>query len=592
MIDIKRKEDCCGCNACGDVCAHQAITFKTDIEGFWYPEVDKDKCIDCGLCEKVCPIIHSADTRKGNDDDPTSYILQNKNVDERFNSTSGCLYPIIAQHVFNKGGWVAGHIFNEDYSVKNYITNNPTDLQILRNSKYLQSNLQGFFKQIKKKLIEGEYVLASGCPCQMAALKTFLRKDYPNLITVDFTCMGIDTPLAFRKYLDSLEEIYNSKVSHFKSKCKEVGWRRLANKVIFENGKTYFGVNGKDANLNATFLDILVRPSCYDCKFKGKQRISDISIGDFWNPNHKFEYVIDDNSGTSYIMLNNDKAKSFFNEIDSLFISKETTADTIIKGNRHAVSSLPHPTFDRKEFYNRLQTERFDKLVESYRASQTLPLRYRLSMFKKIAKFNNWNLISSFRCLYYNLFNSHICSNLWNGDILLFDGSTKFKFDSKSHINIKGVVPLSKNALIELGESSCLKLDNAQLVGNNIHIKLWRNAQLSIGYLTTVLDSVSIEAMDKVIIGDFCHMGKGVDISDSNNLVLITSDNAPICKSVNIGTHCLLKQGVVIQKGTVMSDEVIANEYSVVGGFVAPRRVIQGNPAAEIDKNIYWKNNS
>lgn len=136
------------------------------------------------------------------------------------------------------------------------MTNKIEDLNKLRKSKYLQSDLQGVYSQIKKLLNDGNKVLFSGCPCQIAALKTFLRKEYNELLTVDFTCMGIDSPWAFQKYIQSMERQYDSKLVYFKSKSKETGWRDLTNKMIFENGNTYFGTRNIDPNLRATFLDI------------------------------------------------------------------------------------------------------------------------------------------------------------------------------------------------------------------------------------------------------------------------------------------------------------------------------------------------
>ena len=211
MISIQNKRECCGCKACDDVCPKEAISFKIDEEGFWYPEVDMLKCINCHLCEKVCPILHHDGISKGNLERPITFILQHKNVSERFNSTSGAAYPTIARYYLENGYYVAGHIFNEDYSVRGYVTNTLEELELLRKSKYLQSDMHGVYTTVKNLLKAGEKVLFSGCPCQIAAMKTFLGKHYEGLLTIDFTCMGIDSPLAFKKYIESMERIYGSK---------------------------------------------------------------------------------------------------------------------------------------------------------------------------------------------------------------------------------------------------------------------------------------------------------------------------------------------------------------------------------------------
>ena len=247
MIKIENSKDCCGCNACGDICAHNAITFKIDIEGFWYPEVDNSKCNNCGLCEKICPELHISELKKNDFEKPIYTIAAiNKDMSIRWDSTSGGAFSALADIMYEQGGYVSGAIYNEDFSVRNYISNNPKDLAILRSSKYLQSNAVGLYSEIRDLLRKGEKVLACGTPCQMAALRSFLRKEYENLIIVDFICRGVNSPKVYRKYLDSLERRYGGKVVYVKAKNKELGWRNLTRKVMFDNGKVYYGVKMND----------------------------------------------------------------------------------------------------------------------------------------------------------------------------------------------------------------------------------------------------------------------------------------------------------------------------------------------------------
>lgn len=238
MIQIVDKSECCGCNACGDVCTHEAITFQTDIEGFWYPVVDKDKCIDCGLCEKVCPII--------NIDVLKRMILRSLFVMLLNIKYRGCIrfhlwgtFSALADIMYKDNGFVGGAIFNDDFSVRQYISDDKCDLLKLRSSKYLQSNCEGFYRQVREYLKSGDKVLVCGCPCQMAAMRAFLRKDYDNLIIVDFICRAIDSPKAWRKYLDTFDERYESKVIYAKAKSKEYGWRNLTQRSFWRTGSIF-----------------------------------------------------------------------------------------------------------------------------------------------------------------------------------------------------------------------------------------------------------------------------------------------------------------------------------------------------------------
>ena len=317
MIQITNKEQCCGCNACGDICPKGAISFPQDEEGFWYPKVDLEKCVNCSMCNKVCPLQNMDKVKSAEKLNPPKVIGgYHKNIAIRFDSTSGGIFSALANAMYKDGGYVSGAIQNPDLTVCNFISNDKSDLARLRSSKYVQSSAIGLYKEIKELLVAGEKVLACGSPCQMGALRTYLGKDYDNLIIVDFLCRATNSPKAYRKYMDMLEKQYGGKIVYVKAKNKEHGWHSLARKVVFDNGKEYYGEGHDDHYRRGYHWNMFERPSCYDCKFKEIPRYSDITLGDFWGV-EKIAPELEQNLGTSMVMLNTPKGEAFFEKIKS-----------------------------------------------------------------------------------------------------------------------------------------------------------------------------------------------------------------------------------------------------------------------------------
>ena len=206
MISITDKTLCCGCNVCGDICPKGAISFKTDKEGFWYPEVDTDSCVNCGLCEKVCPVLSKADFIKRYDT-PAVYAAYSKDEAIRIDSTSGGIHSVLAGKMFDRGAFIGGAVYNEDLTVSQVITDDRERLPEIRSSKYLQSDASSVYKAISERLKEGRDVFFCGTPCQVQALYKFLGREYDNLITADILCRGVNSPKVFLAYMEMLEKI-------------------------------------------------------------------------------------------------------------------------------------------------------------------------------------------------------------------------------------------------------------------------------------------------------------------------------------------------------------------------------------------------
>ena len=606
MIQITNKTDCCGCNACGDVCNKKAITFKTDIEGFWYPEVDKDKCNNCGLCEKVCPIININNLKKNDTEKPLHTIAAiNKNMRVRWDSTSGGAFSALAEVMYSQEGYVSGAIYNEDFSVRNYISNCHEDLSRLRSSKYLQSNAEGLYSKIRILLKSGEKVLACGTPCQMAALRTFLQKDYDNLIIVDFICRGVNSPKVYRAYLDSLEKKYNSKVVYVKAKNKELGWRNLTRKVTFANGQSYYGVYMDDDFRRGYHTNVFCRPSCYDCKFKGFPRIADITIADYWGI-EKVDKNLDNNIGTSMILLNTPKGESYFEQVKDLLEYKETPFESILGGNIALRKSIEPAKIDRKSFFEDLDTHGFDYVTQKYFPLKTIRrnglkewLKSLYALYKNIGS----NPLDWIKFIKVN-FRKNTISDWKNGKYIITKRSAVFDIHPTASIIIDAPFIYGNNPVKGLTMPTCLRMEaNTKLeihdgpltrygkgaynLRYGAYIEIVNGGHLKIGQGATNV-GLTIMCAKEVTIGNGVRIGRNVSIRDWNGPHVIISDSYRNHAPVHIEDHVWLCTGCTIMPGVTVGEGSVVAANALVTKNVPPHSLVGGSPAKVLKENIEW----
>lgn len=345
MINIQNKQDCCGCSACVQRCPKQCISLHEDEEGFLYPKVNLDKCIDCGLCEKVCPVLHQAEERV-----PLEvFAAKNPNEQIRMESSSGGFFTQLAEQMIEAGGVVFGVKWNEHFEAVHAYTETKEGLAAFRGSKYVQSHVGDTFKQAEQFLKQGRQVLFSGTPCQIAALKLFLRKDYENLLAVDFICHGTPSPGVFRWYLseefakeaahqsgekiqfrsslpipsiakaDVLAREQGFAIEDIRFRDKRVGWKKFSfvlslkslSKVTTAGEKNSVSLSytlDKHAFMQGFLKDLYLRPSCHACPAKSGKSGADITLGDYWDIQSLMP-ELDDDRGVSALTVNTEKGE-------------------------------------------------------------------------------------------------------------------------------------------------------------------------------------------------------------------------------------------------------------------------------------------
>ncbi len=596
MIHIQNKIDCCGCNACGDVCAHEAISFKTDNEGFWYPEVDMQKCTDCHLCEKVCPIINVKELKKNDLPQSICYAAEHKNLEVVFDSTSGGLFSALADVMYKGGGYVGGAVFNDDFSVRQYISNDKKDLPRLRSSKYLQSHLDGFYKQVRELLRAGEKVLVCGSPCQMAALRAFLRKDYDNLIIADYICRGINSPKVWRKYLDSYEERYGSKVVYCKAKSKEYGWRNLTQKVILANGKHYYETKDQ-SNFTKGYLHtgVYCRPSCYDCKFKGYPRIADITLADFWGI-EKVNRSMEKNLGTSLVMVNSKKGEAYFEEVKKRINYVSVPFESIEAGNRSLNLSVDPPKVNREEFFNDLDKMSFLQIAEKYISSDSVGKKGLIKKILKNLRFIQRETQLNLKALY-QLFKYNTLNEIVHGNFLLPTPYCTIEIKKgakiiKNGILILGQKKFSKSRLetrLLVDKNATLRYDGRTTIGYGSDIEVFSNATLSFGGGGATNIGATIICGERIEIGKNTMLGRHITIRDNNGSHYMNRQGYKNTRPVIIGDKVWLTEQCTVMPGVKIGDGAIIGALSLVVRNVPAHSLASGHPAEIIDEDILWK---
>lgn len=328
-------DNCCGCRTCEIVCPTHAISIQKDAFAFEMPIIDKSKCVDCGKCVKVCPVLNKAKVeqiehlRCG-----MAYALD---MNAKSKGSSGGLFGLFAKNILVQGGIVYGAAFDQKHQLKTTCATNYTELEPLYKSKYLLCNTNGEFVNIKKFLDEGKKVLYCSSPCQLAALKLYLHKEYDNLFLVEFVCHGVGSQEMFNKsiaYIEQKESIKIKKVilRYKKNKGASSHYYQL---VCEKNNKEYTksGLHLTFPYYNAYGKRLVCRNSCFDCKFAAPERIGDITIGDF-HTIEKFDKTIDRFAGISMFVCNTIKGIGMLQEIQDKLFVKEMPWETILKENR------------------------------------------------------------------------------------------------------------------------------------------------------------------------------------------------------------------------------------------------------------------
>lgn len=382
--------ECCGCTSCANACPKHCIELIPDKEGFLYPNKNLDSCINCGLCERVCPFSehYSFETTA----DPAVFAAYDK--EHRAGSSSGAIFYTIAKYVIEKKhGWVFGAAFDEKFQLKHIGVNNLTGLQKLRGSKYLQSALGDTYSQIKILLKDGVFVFFVGTPCQVAGLRAFLHnKEYENLLLADLVCHGVPPQTLFDEHVKYLEYKHKAKLISYQFR-KADGWG-VCEICDFANPKKRTMLPSYELSpyLYSFMYAMTYRESCYECKFAKVPRQGDITLADYWGVEDFFP-DIDKSKGVSMVLVNTPQGTLVWKSIEGIIESVQSNLHDGARNNHNLINVSAKPLI-RATIFNTIKDFGYNSVAHQYFRPKYYLLKYiknqLLALYSKLLIIKSW----------------------------------------------------------------------------------------------------------------------------------------------------------------------------------------------------------
>ena len=363
MHVLEEKDKCCGCETCSNACPVNAISMKYDEEGFFHPTIDEKACILCGICKKICPVESPPVLNKLKN----TFACYAKDEEIFYKSSSGGFFAVLANEVLNESGLVCGAAFDYNNMVKHTIIDDKSQLKTLQGTKYVQSRINDLYRKIQQYLEDERIILFSGTPCQVAGLKSFLRDDYDRLICIDIICHGVPSPMVWEDYLKSISK---------SGKIQSIDFR----KKDINSGKSYFVYRINDNDFAVPYEDNLyikgfiknlyLRESCFKCQFKGYERCSDITIGDFWGIKEK-HFSFANKSGNSIVIIHSEKGQKWFEKVKKHLCFEKAAYVEASVFNESVIESVKKTKL-RELFYDQWKNGVVSEIIEKIVAEENL----------------------------------------------------------------------------------------------------------------------------------------------------------------------------------------------------------------------------
>lgn len=606
MIGSIAKAECTGCKMCADLCARKAITFETDERGFWYPRVDDAKCSKCGACVKSCPSLNQHLVAEM--DQPDVYAAWSKDDDVRLSSTSGGIFYEVGKSFIDMGGVVAGCRYTEDWKgAEHVIARDRTGLLQVKGSKYFQSNTTGIYQAVKEELEKNIPVLFCGTPCQNAAMRSYLGKEYDNLYCMDFICRSINSPLAFRKYLEDLEEEYGSQVVEVQLKNKKYGWQSLASRVKFANGQESIRTRETDWWIKG-FIghDLYTRDACFHCKYRKLPRTTaDITIGDFWGIIGQDEE--DMFKGISVVLLNSDKGRELFEKVKDKFELQSHSIYSVLPGNPALIKSPAEVPGKSEKFFDMVRTTRFSNAAKActalpWKERTRRKLKAKLRAVRFLRKALKDPKISFWKCLYYNYLSKNIERRdrarivLYKNAMLdLGKGSKIILYGNKDlQIGYNKLKGSKSETHVRLNKNAVWNAYHGGILFYNTVLEVKRDAVFNSGFFSANGGSVIIAAKS-ITFGEDVMIGRNVIVYDSDfhQLKNAHGDIINPAEPVVIEDHVWLTSNITVLSGVRIGKDSLIASTTVVSKDVPPHCIVAGNSLGRVIRDeVNWDRGS